>query len=63
LFAETKYGREKIMSKENRKDLQKSADERLGDDELEQVAGGHIEIELIEDEPINLAGENTVKRG
>lgn len=51
------------MSKENRKDLQKSADERLGDDELEQVAGGHIEIELIEDEPINLAGENTVKRG
>lgn len=49
------------MLKENEKDLQKPADEKLADDALEQVSGG--QIELVEDEPMCLTGGTTVKRG
>lgn len=49
------------MSKKNEKDLQKSADEKLADDQLEQVSGGHIE--LVEDEPTNSVKGTMVTSG
>ncbi len=38
------------MPKENEKDLTKSTENELNDDELEQVSGGMIE--LVQDEPL-----------
>jgi hypothetical protein len=51
----------KIMSKENKEDLQKLNEEKLADDMLEQVSGGHIEIE--EDDPTCSANGMMVTKG